>query len=309
MKTQYLIAAFLLLVVAELSAQNDTRLYNRWNSGNGMSWLFGDRRDDEVDRGTITYDMPPVPITDHCTCKTVVTVDFDWRSSSGKVAVYYHLNAARYTISLTTRNGTSEEEKKYANENCLVSAKKALTEFKANTKEEDEMAYSISGNTLYLGGKTWTAVYPVESLETEKKANFHSYDWKSGSHYEGEWKGDKMHGQGTHISYNGNKYVGQWKDHLKHGQGTYTWADGSTYTGEFMNDMPNGYGVYTTLEGDKYAGNWLNNEKSGNGTYTWADGSSYTGQWKDNDWHGQGTYISKTGEKSIGEFREGLYIK
>ena len=37
-----------------------------------------------------------------------------------------------------------------------------------------------------------------------------------GDTYEGEWKNDKLHGQGTYTFANGNKYVGNYKDGLRH---------------------------------------------------------------------------------------------
>ena len=47
-----------------------------------------------------------------------------------------------------------------------------------------------------------------------------------GEKYEGDYKGDKRHGQGTCIYSNGAQYVGYWKDGKRQGQGTYTFASG-----------------------------------------------------------------------------------
>ena len=44
--------------------------------------------------------------------------------------------------------------------------------------------------------------------------------YPNGDKYEGQWKGDKKHGQGTFSFADGDKYVGQWKEGNKHGQGT-----------------------------------------------------------------------------------------
>ena len=57
---------------------------------------------------------------------------------------------------------------------------------------------------------------------------YHRYTYADGSTYDGEWKDDKGHGQGTLTWADGNKYEGEWKDGKKHGQGTYNYPDGST---------------------------------------------------------------------------------
>ena len=41
---------------------------------------------------------------------------------------------------------------------------------------------------------------------------------------------------GTETYSNGDKYVGEYKNNKMHGQGTYTYADGEKYVGEFKND-------------------------------------------------------------------------
>ena len=121
---------------------------------------------------------------------------------------------------------------------------------------------------------------------------FGTYDWTSGDNkgdkYIGEWKKDKMHGQGMYIFANGDRYQGAWKDGKKHGPGIYLYlADnefkGDTYVGEYMDDI-----------------------KNGQGTYIWKDGSKYTGNWLDNNQDGQGIYIYPDGSKEVGEFKNGL---
>ena len=57
-----------------------------------------------------------------------------------------------------------------------------------------------------------------------------------GDTYEGEWKNNKLHGQGTYTFASGDKYVGNYKDGKFHGQGTYTWSDGRRETGFYMNN-------------------------------------------------------------------------
>ena len=59
--------------------------------------------------------------------------------------------------------------------------------------------------------------------------------FEGGEWYNGEWKDDNFHGQGTYTFADGAKYVGEWKDGKYHGQGTYTFASGIKAVGYFMN--------------------------------------------------------------------------
>ena len=78
---------------------------------------------------------------------------------------------------------------------------------------------------------------------------FGTWQWDDGSKYEGEWKKDKKHGQGTFTFANNDKYVGKYKDDLSHGQGTYTFADGRKDVGEWENDNLNGYAIQYNADG------------------------------------------------------------
>ena len=60
--------------------------------------------------------------------------------------------------------------------------------------------------------------------------------FSNGDRYVGEWKDNKMHGQGTCTYASGGKYIGEWKDNKRHGQGTYTAANkGKVYEGLWEN--------------------------------------------------------------------------
>jgi hypothetical protein len=45
---------------------------------------------------------------------------------------------------------------------------------------------------------------------------------------------------GPNSAFAGDKYVGEWKDDKIHGQGTYTYANGDKYVGEWKNDKYDG---------------------------------------------------------------------
>ena len=108
----------------------------------------------------------------------------------------------------------------------------------------------------------------------------------NGHKYVGEYKDNKMHGQGTYTwtlgEFAGDKYVGEFKDDKRHGQGTYTYADGEKYVGEHKDNKRHGQGTYTYASGDKYVGEIKDGKRHGQGTYTFANGTVKKGIWKNN---------------------------
>ena len=68
-------------------------------------------------------------------------------------------------------------------------------------------------------------------------------DANNGNKYFGEWKNNKLNGQGTETLASGQKYVGEYKDGLRNGKGTYTFANGNQYVGEFKEGKFNGQGT------------------------------------------------------------------
>tara|TARA_B110000908_G_C10081327_1_gene369717 strand:+ start:277 stop:849 length:573 start_codon:yes stop_codon:yes gene_type:complete len=109
---------------------------------------------------------------------------------------------------------------------------------------------------------------------------------------------------GTYTFSSGSKYVGEYKDNKMHGEGTYTWANGDRYDGEFKNGLRHGKGATIYPNGDRYEGELKNGEKHGNGTYTYSNGSSYVGEFKNGKYNGKGTTTLADGAIFIGEFKD-----
>ena len=89
---------------------------------------------------------------------------------------------------------------------------------------------------------------------------FGTYTFANGDKYVGEFKEDKIHGQGTYTYANGGKYIGEYKDDKRHGQGTYTFTDGGKYVGEYKDGKKHGLGTYTFASGRKEFGFFMNGE-------------------------------------------------
>ena len=85
-----------------------------------------------------------------------------------------------------------------------------------------------------------------------------TYTWSDGAVYEGDWKDDLRHGDGTMIYFNEEaKYVGEWINNKKHGQGVYYYGDGSRHEGAWKNAIQHGQGTEFNSKGRSiYEGFW-----------------------------------------------------
>ena len=181
--------------------------------------------------------------------------------------------------------------------------------------------------------KIFTFAESIETLSSSKIFNFsqkksnHSYKYKSGAEYKGEWLGGFRHGKGTMSYPDGVIYEGQWSFGQAEGLGTVGYPWGQNIKGNFLYNKLNGYGEVHNLEnGYEYWGNWENDQqmgrgreewsggssyegnyeygnKEGIGKYTWEDGTFYHGEWKNNKIHGLGFYKWADGRQYIGEWK------
>jgi hypothetical protein len=87
----------------------------------------------------------------------------------------------------------------------------------------------------------------------DQNATFHScwgtYTTANGDKLVGEWKNNKIHGQGTNALADGHSYVGEYRDGRRHGHGTYTWPSGQVYVGGWKGDKFEGRGVKYQADG------------------------------------------------------------
>ena len=77
---------------------------------------------------------------------------------------------------------------------------------------------------------------------------------------------------GIYTWSNGDKYVGEFKDDKMHGQGKFTWEDGRAYEGAYVDDKKQGHGRFSWPDGRLYDGLWFDGRQHGIGVYTSADG-------------------------------------
>jgi len=128
--------------------------------------------------------------------------------------------------------------------------------------------------------------------------------WPDGTFYDGEWKGDKIHGKGTITHPNGDIYEGDWIAGKAHGKGRLRRRDGSIYEGEWFYDHKHGKGIEKWPDGSWYEGTFQDGKMSGNGEFRWANGNHYKGQFLKNNMHGIGNYEWNDGRLYSGSWRK-----
>ena len=70
-----------------------------------------------------------------------------------------------------------------------------------------------------------------------------SASWENGKTYKGEWKNNKINGQGIMIWPGAWIYKGTFKNSRFHGKGEIVWNDGSSYIGEWNDGHHHGKGI------------------------------------------------------------------
>ena len=125
--------------------------------------------------------------------------------------------------------------------------------------------------------------------------------YQEGSYYDGQWKDNKMHGQGKLYYSNGAlAYEGQWYMDEFHGlgkvyndnclitDGMFDYTDFNNldeqwkyYEGSLVSDSKEGYGKIVLGNGEYYEGNFSGDRLNGEGQFTRKDGEVIHGIWKE----------------------------
>lgn len=77
-----------------------------------------------------------------------------------------------------------------------------------------------------------------------------------GTIYEGQWKNDKMDGNGRIQFPSGATYEGNFEENKFHGNGRYVWPNGSLFEGTFTQNKMEGEGQFTDTDGQVWCGNF-----------------------------------------------------
>ena len=129
--------------------------------------------------------------------------------------------------------------------------------------------------------------------------------YDDGGLYDGEWLSNKFNGYGT-LKTNGYVYRGQFLNDVVDGIGVMELSSGSKYDGQFKKGLFHGTGTYLWKNGNKYLGQFENGKRTGEGKFIFANGASYSGTFKNSKYDGYGVYTWKDGTTYTGEHKNGL---
>ena len=139
----------------------------------------------------------------------------------------------------------------------------------------------------------------MSSSHRRKAVKVH-LQWDDGVVYQGEWKDDKMCGQGTYTTPGGVIFSGTFNENafqdgtceFKNDTGNYIltyksgkidkasikYTDGSSYTGTCEPNELTGSGKMQFVNGDVYNGAFSKGNRNGQGVYSWTSGDKYDGE-------------------------------
>lgn len=163
--------------------------------------------------------------------------------NNGNIYVGYHRNGAP-SCKGTYYYTNGDIEKGFWADGRLSEGKYILANgsFCKGTFHQDESTNRFYGEIRRYDG----TIYKGRMINWKKEGSGTAYYYKKKMDYQGEWKNDLKHGNGTLYSRNGDVYTGGFKDDDMHGKGTAEGV-GFSLSGKWVNGLKEGkfYVVYT----------------------------------------------------------------
>ncbi|MCQ2818644.1 MAG: hypothetical protein MJ252_15365 [archaeon] len=144
---------------------------------------------------------------------------------------------------------------------------KANDKKKEDKKEEEFEEMTGTGTFFYPNGNIYEGEYKQLTTGVKIREGKGKYiispseDNPNGiERYEGDWKEDKMTGNGIYYYSNGEIYEGEWLNDMQHGKGTYKFANGTCYVGEWSEHKMNGEGRFINIDEKGFEGVFVKGE-------------------------------------------------
>ena len=163
-------------------------------------------------------------------------------------------------------------------------------EFLAGLRHGDDCKEIKDGIKKYVG-----------QFRRDKMNGEGTYEWyegpSKGDIYIGDFKDDLFDGFGTYKYSDGTIYIGEFRIGIKQGKGKTIYSDGSFHEGEYRNNMMSGNGIFKDIEGNIYEGNFSNGNKHSKGKIKFINGDTLEGLWLNGMKEGNFIFIDNQGNK------------
>lgn len=131
---------------------------------------------------------------------------------------------------------------------------------------------SLFSGTFHRGLRSTGSMFWLDGADEEYRNNLC---------YQGDWKGEQLHGKGLLWFRNGGFYGGEFQENKRHGKGNMRYPNGEEYSGDFVANVPHGWGVLqTTTKSFIKAGLWQHGKLI----------EGYVGGWNGKQLHGLGHF-------------------
>jgi hypothetical protein len=123
--------------------------------------------------------------------------------------------------------------------------------------------------------------------------------------YDGHWRTDALHGEGTFTCCDGRRYVGGWQDGKRHGEGMQVMCP-LRERGDTMRHHIGGIdGMYRIV---LYEGAWDDGERTGEGEIEYADGLRIRGVFARGRLEGCCEHFWASGAAKVANWKNGNFV-
>jgi hypothetical protein len=148
----------------------------------------------------------------------------------------------------------------------------------------------VNGRTVLNNGDMYEGNFKYNKMSGEGCMTYKNGDISEGTFYNNK---EKL----CRITYhNGDFFEGELDGKKPRGIGTMIYSNLDIYDGEWSLGIKCGFGIMNYFNGDVYEGKWSFDKKSGKGKMKYSNGSSFEGKWKNDD-HLSGKYTDTNGKE------------
>lgn len=167
------------------------------------------------------------------TKKTKIYVEYDDFGNIKKLGPLYYKDGCTFYGDFTANNSDPLKGTKYYEKSSGVIRYNGTFRYNGKRLKGGKGKFVYTDGGVYIGEWIWNGFFCLfhgSGIMKEPKG-------KAYKEFNGNWKNDKRHGQGTLCYTDGSIYTGKWKDNKRHGQGKLIDKDGHIFEGTWHEDV------------------------------------------------------------------------